>query len=216
MQVLIFANGDLDELEWVRPYLASAGVVIAADGGCHHLFHLDRPPDILIGDLDSVDQPLQDWLEAAGGRVISYPPAKDETDLELALRYAADQYPAAEILIFGALGGRLDQTLANILLLAHPAVADHRVSLVQHHQRAWLAQNKCLVRGQAGDLVSLIPLGGPAKIRLTEGLQWPLKDEILDVGPARGVSNVMTADEASVVVDYGQVLCIQTAGEWSR
>lgn len=216
MHVLIFANGDLDELDWIRPFLDDAEAIIAADGGCHHLFALERPPDLMIGDLDSVTPQLLDWLAAAGSQVVRYPTAKDETDLELAMLYAISHYPEAKILIFGALGGRLDQTLANILLLAHPAVTGRHVALIQQHQRAWLIDGNGTIHGRPGDLISLVPLGGPAQIQLTEGLQWALINETLEFGPARGISNVMTASEASVMVGDGQLLCIHTARAWSR
>jgi thiamine pyrophosphokinase len=67
-----------------------------------------------------------------------HPPAKDETDLELALLLAVEQGFNREIWLFGLLGGRLDQTLANVLLLTHPALANTAVTLFTPY-RAGLA-----------------------------------------------------------------------------
>ena len=70
-------------------------------------------PDVLIGDLDSASESEVEKVRPAQGQVIQYPVHKDETDLELAV-LAAIQRGYREILILGALGGRLDMTLANI------------------------------------------------------------------------------------------------------
>jgi thiamine pyrophosphokinase len=209
MSVLIFANGVIEEVEWIRPYVVEAAAVIAADGGGRHLLRLGVRPDVVIGDLDSLDKSLYvDWA-AAGTTIAVVSVEKDETDLELALLYAVDHYPD-EIKIFGALGGRLDQTLANILLLAHPTFSNRRIELVEPGQRAWLIQKQVEIIGPPRKLVSLIPLGGDVQISRTTGLKWKLEDEVLDFGPARGISNVMIEDKAIVEVNAGTLLCVVT------
>ena len=142
---------------------------------------------------------------------MEHPPAKDETDLELALLLAAERYDD-EIWLFGALGGQLDQMLANIILLANPPLDARRIVLVTENERAWLVNGRTTIHGAAGDTVSLIPLGGDVQIEATTGLQWPLVDETLAFGPARGVSNVMTAVVAEVVLGEGdgRLLCIHS------
>jgi len=210
MTVLIFANGELrDGVNWIRPYLDNATAVIAADGGSRHLHELQYPPDVVIGDLDSLTAEIKTWLESEDTAFLKYPSAKDETDLELALLYAADHYPD-NLLLFGTLGGRLDQTLANMLLLTHPRLDDRRLELVTANERAWLIRTEDQVQGNVGDLVSLIPLGGDVHIRATVGLQWPLQDETLAFGLARGVSNVIVDTPVSISVQSGSLLCIHT------
>ncbi len=216
MSVLIFANGDLVDAQWVKPFLQEATAVIAADGGAHHVLAADHLPDVVIGDLDSLDQPTLDQLTQDGVEILRFPAEKDETDLELALLYAVEQFPDQEILVLGVLGGRLDQTLANILLLAHPELAGRMVRLVEEHQRAWLFREQTEILGVVGDTVSLIPLGGEAQVLSTAGLKWPLHDDVLAFGPARGVSNVLTAVSATVTLRRGTVLCIHTDGSWGR
>ena len=220
MTVLVFANGDLPEMAWVRPLLAQAEAVIAADGGLAHVLALGRWPDVVIGDMDSLPAGVGLAQIPAGTRLVTYPQAKDETDLELALLYAAEHYQG-EILLLAALGGRLDQMLANVLLLAHPGLAARPVTLVTAFQRAWLVSKQTTIRGAAGDRVSLIPLGGGtpdggAQIAATTGLRWPLVNDNLAFGPARGISNEMTADEATVRLRSGRVLCVHTSGGWDR
>lgn len=215
MTVLLFANGDLEEIEWIRPYLAEAAAVIAADGGTKHLRRLGYLPDLVVGDMDSLPQEARQWLADANVPLVVAPVYKDETDLELALLHAATHYEE-DILIFAAFGGRLDHTLANILLLAHPALAAHRIELLTPYERAWLVTAETEIRGEIGDTVSLIPLGGEVLVRQTVGLQWALQDEILAFGPARGVSNTMTSRVAAVSIATGTLLCLHVRQSWQR
>lgn len=215
MTVLVFANGNLEEGDWVQPYLVTAPMVIAADGGSRHLWRLGHLPDVVIGDLDSLPQHIGEWLQKSGVALIQYPEEKDETDLELALLYAV-AHTDELIKVFAAAGGRLDQTLANIQLLAHPDLIDQRIELVTAHERAWLVTAETEIVGETGDSVSLIPLGGNVRVDRTCGLQWPLTDETLAFGPARGVSNKMKSGLATVTLISGTLLCIHTRKAWNR
>lgn len=206
MRVLVFANGELDDMAWVLPWLDQAAAVIAADGGLRHLLALGRRPDVLIGDLDSVPPGIAPADLA--GEIIRHPTDKNETDLELALLLAAERYPGHEIAVIGGFGGRLDHLLANLLLPAHPRLAGCAIRFLNDRESAWLVSDETTITGQPGDIVSLIPLGGPAHLRETTGLRWPLRDEWLTFGPARGISNEMTAGEARVRLESGRLLVI--------
>lgn len=209
MAVFIFANGEIDDTAWIAPHLAQATAVIAADGGARHLLALHRPPDVVIGDMDSLGETARAWLLSSGTRFVTHPAAKDETDLELALLYAAD-HCQGEIWVFGAWGGRLDQSLANVLLLTHPTLRGRPVQLCERRERLWLIQGETVIHGRAGDTVSLLPLDGDVHVAATTGLRWPLLDERLAFGRARGVSNEMTAEVATVRVHSGRLLCIHS------
>ena len=65
MAIFVFANGIIEDVEWIRPYLPQATAIIAADGGTRHLWALDRPPDVVIGDMDSLPEMNQvRWVKA--------------------------------------------------------------------------------------------------------------------------------------------------------
>lgn len=215
MSILVFANGDLQPSDWLTTYLDTASVVIAVDGGARHILGLSRTPDILIGDLDSLALGVKERLMDRSTLILRYEPNKDETDLELALLYAADNYDE-EILVFAGLGGRLDQMFANILLLMHPRLRGRDISFKTRYQRIWLIDDRATIEGEKGDTVSLIPLGGDVRVASTDGLRWALHDEVLAFGPARGVSNEMVEDTASVHVQTGHLLCVHTRQVWQR
>jgi thiamine pyrophosphokinase len=207
-RVVIFANGHLPDREVARALLRADDYIVAADGGANHLMKMGILPEIVIGDLDSVNEDTLFELTNAEVRIEQYSEDKDETDIELALRYATDLKPSA-ILIVGALGGRLDQTLANLSLLTDPTLSGIDIRLDDGVEEAFFCRKQAEVRGRSGDTVSLIPWHGPVESVTTEGLQWSLYDETLYPDKSRGVSNVMLKDEASVHIQTGLLLIVR-------
>lgn len=186
-------------------------LVVAADGGARHAATLGRTLDLWVGDGDSIDPAELARLEDAGVPVRRSRPDKDETDTELAI-LAAVEAGAHRLTILGALGGaRLDHALANVWLLAHPAVAGRDVRLLDTAARVRLVgPGQADLGGRVGDLVSLVPFDGRATGLTTSGLRYPLRDGTLETGPSRGVSNVRESSTASVVVGTGRLLVIET------
>ena len=206
-RAVIFANGDLQDRTAARAALRPGDRLIAADGGLQHLQALGLTPDVVVGDLDSISPAQAQALDRDGLRVVRYPVRKDETDLELALRLALAE-GAGEVLILGGLGGRWDQTLANLLLVAHPDFRGVNVRLLDGRQQLVLIQGRTQIEGQPGDLVSLIPLGGDATGVTTHGLEYPLENGTLRFGSTLGISNVLLDRQAEVEVRSGWVMCI--------
>lgn len=159
-------------------------------------------PDVVVGDLDSLDAATHSLLQAAGCRFVVHPAAKDETDLELALHWAVDE-GARQITVIGAFGGRPDHLLANLLLLADRRFIGLDLRLRSRQWQVWLAHNEATITGHTGDAVSLIPLSERVTGVVTDGLAYPLRGETLRRGPARGVSNVMQRDVARVCFGSG-------------
>jgi len=211
MRALVFANGELGAPGAVRLRLTSApyDLVICADGGVLHAHALGVRPDVVVGDLDSLPEAVQGALRRAGVPLCGYPARKDETDLELALLYAATR-GATEAIVIGACGGRLDHELGNLLLLAHPRLSRMRVYFVYGDQEITLVTDRVEFHGEVGDLLSLLPIGGDAHGVRTDGLEYPLRGETLFFGPARGVSNVFAVPNPTVSLTSGQVIAVHT------
>jgi thiamine pyrophosphokinase len=209
MRAVVFANGNEPDEATVSHWLRPGDRLICADGGARTALSRGLKPDVVIGDLDSLDETQQAQLKAMGCRLIVYPVAKDWTDLELALKLAVEE-GATEIVILGALGGRIDQELANVLLLLLPDLEDIPTRIVDERQEMFVMRGEAVITGQAGEIVSLIPLGGDATGIVTEGLLYPLRNEPLLAGPARGISNMMTGEIARVVIKSGALLVVHS------
>jgi thiamine pyrophosphokinase len=189
-------------------------LIVAADGGALKAERLGLRPDIVVGDLDSLSTSEIERLRQAGIEVLAHPPAKDHSDLELAVREAIGR-GASELVIAGALGGRrLDHALANTLLLALPELAAIDVVLIDGEATlrvigsggpGWL-----VLTGTAGDLVSLLPLSPDVQGVTTDGLLYPLADEALRQGSSRGLSNVMLTGRAQVSTRDGRLAIVHS------
>ena len=214
MQVVVVASGDFAPGD--DAWLDRADFVIAADGGATSLHRLGRRPHRLVGDLDSADPAIVAELGEAGVAIHRAPTDKDASDTELAVDEAR-RAGATSVIVLGALGGdRLDHALANLLLLADPDLAGLDVACVRGQTLVRVARGggaRVPLRGTTGDLVTLLPLGGDAAGVRTSGLRWPLDGATLRVGRSRGLSNVIDEAPASVELDIGTLLIIETAIE---
>ena len=208
MRIIIFANGDLPNLEKARTLLHPDDFTLCADGGTRHALALGLTPNIVIGDLDSVTFDLRP-LTAKGTQIIQHPRDKNETDLELAIDYAVSLNPD-QILILAALGGRMDQTLANIALLSSLQLATCNIKLTDGVEEIFFCTDQAKVEGRSGDIVSLIPWQGEVTGIFTENLRWHLHHETLYPDKTRGVSNEMTADVATIQIRSGLLLIIHS------
>jgi thiamine pyrophosphokinase len=192
--------------------------VIAADYGAHHVLAWGWPLHLLIGDLDSLPAADLATVRALGTPTVTAPAAKDETDLELALMHALAG-GARELVICAALGGRADHMLANVLLWARPELAGIPAVIADGAQTVRLLRGDgrpggvsgLTLAGAPGDLLTLLPLAGDARGVTTAGLLYPLSDEPLLFGRARGISNVLAASVAQIWLREGLLLVIHTS-----
>jgi thiamine pyrophosphokinase len=206
-RIIILANGELPDMNKAWSFIQSGDYIICADGGTRHALALDIQPDLIIGDMDSAEQGAVRKFKEAGVSVESYPQDKNETDLELAINRAIELNPK-QIIIVAALGGRLDQTLANITLLSDPRLSKLDIRLDDGVEEVYLCRDHVEVRGRSGDIVSLIPWQGTVSEVQTSALKWPLRKETLYSDKTRGVSNEMTGDSASVSIGSGLLLIV--------
>jgi thiamine pyrophosphokinase len=221
MQAIVLADGDVgtrDELDSAWPgWLEDGALVIAADGGARHAEPLGLWLTRWVGDGDSLAADALERLRASGIPMDLVAVAKDESDTELAVR-AALAMGADRVVILGALGGpRIDHALANIGLLAIAELQDVPACLLDPRSRSTLIsapgrEGRPIRRdlpGPIGGLVSLLPQGDGVSGVTTRGLRYPLADEPLPAGPARGLSNVRTAADAAVDVRAGRLLVVE-------
>jgi thiamine pyrophosphokinase len=170
-------------------------------------------PDIIVGDMDSVSTDVLVRAEALGAKVVRFPAHKDETDLELALLEAA-RLEARVVDIHGAVGGRIDHTMANMDLGFRftRLGLDIRVCGDWGEALFLSGQVRCVeLVGNPGDTVSLMPWTERASGVCTWGLEYPLNEEDLRRGYTRGVSNRMIGEAAGVSVRVGDLLVIHLA-----
>ena len=163
-------------------------------------------PNLVIGDLDSLLPSTLDELGRRNVPIETHPRDKNATDGQLAIERALQTHPD-ELYLVGFLGGpRLDQALANILLLTRIDVPSVLLD----------TENECrLLRPRAplswipepNEVVSLMALTPTVEGVRTAGLRWPLHGEQLLLGDTRGVSNEPLGQQSvTVESDAGLLL----------
>ena len=211
MRIIIFANGNLPNLEKARQLIRPDDFILCADGGTRHALALGLTPNVVIGDLDSVTEEERRKMKEIGVEVMEYSRDKNETDLELAINHALTLNPS-QILILAALGGRMDQTLANIALLSDLRLSTFDVRLTDGVEEIFFCRDQAEVEGRSGDIVSLLSWQGEVTGVFTENLRWHLHYETLYPDKTRVISNEMTSDVATVSITSGLLLITHITG----
>lgn len=180
--------------------------VVCADAGLGVAHRLGLDVDVVVGDLDSVADEDLDRAERDGVEVVRHPTDKDRTDLELALAVAADT--ARAVVLVGGSGGRLDHALANVVALASDALAGTTVRARIGTADVHVVRDRLELDLPAGEVVTLLPSGGPVHGVTATGLRWPLDGDTLPAWSARGISNVVEEDRVVVEVAGGCLLVV--------
>lgn len=187
-------------------------LVIAVDGGINYCGILEIEPDIILGDFDSVNEAQREAIlamkEQVPDRVVVLKPEKDDTDMLAALRLGLEK-GYDYFLIYGATGGRMEHTLANIqclLFLKNQGAVGY---LMDGSGMVFVMKNEEVkLRANLEGYFSLFCLGKEAKGVTIRGLKYELEDYTMTNDFPIGVSNEFIGEEATVSVRDGELVGI--------
>lgn len=205
---LIISGGCLQPSSYYKQLANSAEYIICADGGARHAKSLGVMPDIVVGDFDTLNEMEINELSQAGVTLIRYPKDKDFTDTHIALLEAIRR-GFIEIDIIAALGGRLDHTIANLMLLCLPEAKKVNVRIAEEDQDVILIRRRSQLYGSAGETISLFSLTDSVKGINTKGLKYSLEQGELKMGLPIGVSNEFLEKKAEIEIEEGLLLVIK-------
>ena len=200
MKVLIFSGGDFSSVPEhfdINEY----DLIIACDGGFLSAKDAGLTPHIFVGDFDSVPEDLVDCSE-----IIRLYPVKDMTDTQEAIDVAVMR-GAKEITILGALGGRIDHTLANIHLLKYAKEKGATAEIADTDTCISLVTGSAQIPKKDGFCLSLIPLTDCKGVSIS-GVYYPLDNADMPVGNPYGISNEFTESKAHISLKSGELLVI--------
>ncbi len=208
--VFIVSGGDLGDPAFLKRQAeeAAPAALIGADGGARYLEEAGLLPNLVVGDMDSLGDDALVRYEARGCRIVRHPARKDETDTELALREAFAMGPD-EVWIWGALGHRVDHTLANLSLLVQGAERGIEVRLVDDWCEVFLVRGRRVLQGLQGQTVSLLPFGGEAAGITLRGFEYPLTKAAMTPRHPYGISNRLAAAEGVIEVEKGDLVAVR-------
>lgn len=188
---------------------------IAADGGLEYLLQVGLTPDLVLGDMDSLEN--EGVLGTLGVDVCvrRLPVEKDDTDMLAAIKEGlAAGYHQFEL--YGAFGGRFDHTLANIQCLLYLRNRDARGLIIGDEVTLILVRNECITfaadQAEKGRRISVFAFGGDAYGVSERGLKYLLDHVTVKQEFPIGVSNEFTGEDAQIEVENGMLLiCVE---EW--
>ena len=182
---------------------ADDDIVIAVDGGYDSLKKRGIRPDILIGDLDSIESEIPEDI-----RTIKYPSHKDETDMFLAYESGV-KLGYYDFVLLGATGGRLDHTYANLSLLLYAKERGHNVTVIDSSGIIICIKNEAVsLTGNEGAYLSVFAIGGDAHGVTISGAEYEVESADLSPSFPLGVSNRFKDCPAYISVDDGALLII--------
>lgn len=204
----ILAGGEPPDPDFCRDQVARADRLICADGGYAVAMFLGLTPDAVVGDLDSLTLEQVAALERSRIPVRRLPVGKDASDLELAMQLA-HAWGARDLVVLGALGGRTDHLLFNLVAgLCYCRQAGMRTILASHDQEAFLVEPNHLISQRQGWIASLLCLSDTCTGVDLKGFAFPLEGETLTRASSRTLSNRILETEATIALQEGLLLAL--------
>lgn len=211
MKCIIVSNGSISDYSFYKKIFEGADYVICADGGARHLINMKIIPDVIIGDLDSINQVDREFFLEEKVKFHKFPTNKDATDTELAVDFALSHSPS-EVILLGAIGSRMDHSIANASLLKKILDAGVKGRIINENNEIFILNtmvNELAIKGNKGDFLSLIPMCDKVRGITLDGLKYPLRDAEISFGSSLGISNEFEGNEAKVEIKEGLLLVIK-------
>lgn len=174
--------------------------VIAVDAGYAHLESIGRVPDIALGDFDSLG------YVPTGVRTSKFPAHKDKSDMELALDRARTMH-ASSVYVFGALGRRLDHTLANLQIFSAASEQGLKICAIDVDFAIFFVTGPDAMEAEAraNGAVSVFSMSDNAQGVFERGLEWELDDYNLSNRSSVGLSNELKGEPVMIGVESGTI-----------
>ena len=183
-----------------RDKLEKYDYVIGVDSGTEYLYKLFLIPDLIIGDLDSINSKTLDRAKKDKAEIISYEIDKDKTDFELALNYLKiNNYK--NITIIGGESGELDHLFGNLLAIS----AFHTKEYIEWKQsdKNIIFSDSEIINVDSGKVFSVIPLSSLEGVSIN-GARWNIKNENIDYGSSKTLRNVTNTNLLKIRVNSGK------------
>ena len=180
-------------------------LVIACDAGYRSAREAGVLPHLLIGEFDSLGEQLPEGIET-----LRFPVEKDDTDGMLALREGLRRGFRRFVLFF-ALGGRLDHTIANLQALAFLQEHEAEGMLIGPNDTVrLLTPGSLTLPRQDGFTLSIFAYGGEARGVTLTGMQYPLREATVTTAFPIGLGNHILAEEGRIDLRQGKLLVVES------
>ncbi|MBT4286495.1 MAG: thiamine diphosphokinase [Deltaproteobacteria bacterium] len=201
---LLILNGSPPSKTLISKFWDDAALRVCTDGAIHILQQYQLSPEIILGDLDSLNKTLEQNYKTSE---LIYISDQNTTDGEKAINYCLKKN-FDNLIILGALGQRSDHWLYNIGLLKYCLKHKLEAKLYSENEELFICNSRVEICEKPGTTLSIIPIFGEAYIESTTGLKYPIRQQILNLGQYSSISNEFDQSLASIKVTQGEVLIL--------
>lgn len=207
MNIAIVANGQLDES--LLPVIRQADYSIGVDRAAYWLLQHKATPDIAVGDFDSTSPTELSVIKNQVETIQEPAHPKDKTDLEMAVHHAISLKPK-QVVMYGATGSRIDQTLGAINLLEQFLKANIQARMRDSHNEIFLLRSaQTIAQSPTYKYFSVLAHTQKTVVSI-RGALYPLNTYTLHRDVSLGISNEITAAKATITVHSGIAVIIQS------
>ena len=202
MKGILFIGGSAPEYNFIKKELIDADLIVAADSGFDTAIKMGINPNIIIGDMDSIEN-INNLDKYSEDKIFRYSKDKDETDTELGIKYFKD-HKFDEIILIGGGGGRMDHFLAIVLLFDKEFSPNIWYTDTTRFQKI---TGSCKISLKKGNLVSFFPAGCDVCRMKSLGLKWSLNGLAWKRGDM-GISNIVIDNPFFIDIIEGSLIMV--------
>ena len=206
MRILIIAGGAAPSKELMLKEFNKSDFVICADKGGEYLTSINKLPDMLLGDFDSIAEETLREYEVRGVLLEKYPREKNFTDTEMCVMKALEREPDTLVLL-GCLGSRLDHIMGNIGLLRLALEKKVRAFIKDDNNIIYLADNQEKINCPSGQIISFQAFTEEVKNLTVTSVKYPLMEYDLKSWSSYTVSNVVEK-EVNISFTHGILIIL--------
>ena len=203
---VIFLNGEYKySQEFMDKLVSENAVCFCADGGANSAFKYGKMPEVIIGDLDSIEKKVLEYYKSKNILIKKFPKDKDFTDFELILKeISKDNNYMKKIFVVGGLGKRIDMTLNNLFIMGKYK----NLVFLQENEKIFYAEKSFILKNKKEYEFSIIPISEKVEKLTLKGFKFETDKIDVKRENSRLVSNVILENEASVEFENGKLIII--------
>ena len=218
---LLVANGWIENPVLLRELLINAYhfnnkfLIVSADGALKNCLCLKLVPDIVIGDMDSICENDKKILKTINPKAlfVKSPCEKNESDTQLALEYLVKSN-IKNIILIGALGKRMDHSLANLLNISSKKLKNIEIKIIDENYEISVLRQSAQINGIIVNTLSIFSVTPYTYFINTDGLKYELHEEKLLFCPVRGLSNIIEKETMQLDFKDGVLLLMKEIRKW--
>ena len=206
---VIFLNGEYKySQEFMDKLVSENAVCFYADGGANFAFKYGKMPEVIIGDLDSIEKKVLEYYKNKNILIKKFPKDKDFTDFELILKeinkISENKNFVEKIFVVGGLGKRIDMTLSNLFIMEKYK----NLVFLQKNEEIFYAEKSFVLKNKKDCEFSIIPISEKVEKLTLKGFKFETDKIDVKRKSSRLVSNVICGDEASVEFESGKMIIV--------